>query len=54
MTYPIIAIGLTIVFIGYLLYLVIIKKDKNQAKDYLLPGIVFIVLWIFIYIFMLR
>ena len=49
MTYPFIAIGLTAVFIVYILYLLLIKKDIKKFKAVLLPGLVFIAIWAIIY-----
>ena len=54
MMYPFIPIGLTAVFIVYVLYLLIIKKDIKKLKTVLYPGLFFIAIWAVIYYFLLR
>lgn len=54
MTYSLIPIGLIAVFVLYVLYLLIIKKDKKQLQTVLYPGVLFIATWAIIYFFMLR
>ncbi len=54
MTYPFIPIGLIAVFIVYILYLLIIKKDIKKLKSVLYPGLFFIVIWAVIYFFLLK
>jgi FtsH-binding integral membrane protein len=54
MTYPFIAIGLIIVFVAYVLYLLIIKKDLKKLKIVLYPGLFFIAIWVVIYYFLLK
>ncbi|MCC7524981.1 MAG: hypothetical protein IT250_09170 [Chitinophagaceae bacterium] len=49
MTYPLIALGLTVVFVVYLLYLLLVKKDKKTVKDFLYPGLFFIAVWTVVY-----
>ena len=54
MTYPIIPMVLIPVFLGYVLYLIFIKKDlKSQFKTVVLPGALFIVIWAVLYYFLL-
>ncbi|HPF10874.1 MAG TPA: hypothetical protein PLP62_05440 [Flavobacteriaceae bacterium] len=49
MTFPLISIGLTAVFVVVLLYLLVIKKDLKTFKSVLYPGLFFIGVWILIY-----
>lgn len=54
MTYPFITVGLIAVFLVYVLYLLLIKKDNKRLKATLFPGLFFIVAWLIIYYFLLR
>lgn len=54
MTYAIIPIVLIAVFIVYVLYLFIIKKDIKKLKTVLYPGLFFIAVWAVIYYFLLK
>lgn len=54
MTYPFIPIGLIILFIGYVLYLLIVKKDRKRLKRILFPGLFFIGIWAVFYYILLR
>lgn len=55
MTYPFIPIGLIILFLGYILYLAIVKKNlKSKIKTVVMPGIFFIGIWAVIYFFLLK
>jgi FtsH-binding integral membrane protein len=54
MTYPFIPIGLIAVFIVYMLYLLVIKKDMKKLKIALYPGLFFIIVWAVIYYFLLK
>lgn len=54
MTYPFIPIGLIAVFVIYVLYLFLIKKDVGKAKKILLPGLLFIAVWAVIYYFLMN
>ncbi len=54
MTYPFIAIGLIFVFIVYVLYLLLIKKDMKKLKAVLYPGLFFVAIWALIYYFLLK
>lgn len=54
MTYSIIPIVLIAVFIVYVLYLFIIKKDIKKLKTVLYPGLFFIAVWAVIYYFLLK
>jgi len=54
MAYPFIPIGLIIVFIVYVLYLLIIKKDMKRLKILLFPGLLFIAIWALIYYRLLK
>jgi hypothetical protein len=54
MTYPFIPIGLIAIFIVYVLYLLIIKRDMKKLKTVLYPGLSFIVIWAAIYYFWLK
>jgi hypothetical protein len=49
MMFPLIPIGITAIFIVYVLYLLFIKKDTKQLKPVLSLGGVFIALWGVIY-----
>lgn len=49
MLYPFITIGLLVAFIGYLLYVLLIKKDRAKLKTVLFPGIFFIGVWVVMY-----
>jgi hypothetical protein len=53
MTYPLISIGLITLFIAYILYLLLIKKDLKKFKTVLYPGLFFIAIWAIIYYFLL-
>lgn len=54
MTYVLIPILLTVVLIGYALYLLLIKKDKEKLKSLLFPGLMFIGIWVLIYFYLLK
>lgn len=54
MLYPFISIGLIVIFIVYVFYLLIIKKDRKQLKSVLYPGLFFIVIWAVLYYFLLK
>ena len=54
MTYPFIPIGLIAIFIVYVLYLLLIKKDIKKLKSNLNPGLFFIAIWVVIYYFLLK
>ncbi|MDQ0477152.1 preprotein translocase subunit YajC [Chryseobacterium sp. MDT2-18] len=54
MAYLILPVLLTVVFIVYVLYLIFIKKDKEQLKSVYFPGVLFIVIWAAIYYFLLK
>lgn len=54
MTYPFIPIGLIAVFILYILYLFVFKKDIQKVKTILYPGLFFIAVWAIIYYFLLK
>ncbi|WP_187695259.1 hypothetical protein [Chryseobacterium sp.] len=54
MTYPLIPIGLIIIFIIYVIYLAFVKKDMQMLRSVLYPGLFFITVWALIYYFMLR
>ena len=54
MTYPFIPIVLMAVFILYVLYLVLVKKDIKKTKMVLVPGVFFIAIWAIIYYFLLK
>lgn len=45
------AIGLAIVFIGWILYRLLIKKDLNKNLDSLYLGLFFIGIWVLFYFF---
>jgi len=44
-----IPIALFVLFVGYILYMLIVKKDKKQLKDFLYPGVLFIGSWVLLY-----
>lgn len=52
--YPFIPAGLIAVFIIYVLYLLLIKKDTRKFKAVLYPGVFFIAVWGVIYYFLLK
>lgn len=54
MTYPFIAVGLTAIFIVYVLYLLIIKRDMKKLKTVLYPSLFFIAVWGVIYYFLVK
>jgi FtsH-binding integral membrane protein len=54
MTYPFIPIGLIIIFLVYVLYMLIIKKDMNKLKPVLFIGLFFMAVWAVIYYFLLK
>lgn len=55
MTYPFIPIGLAALFIAYVLYLAMIKKNLNsKLKTVVFPGLSFIAIWSIIYYFFLN
>lgn len=54
MTYPFIAVGLIAVFIAYILYLLLIKKDFKTFRSVIYPGLLFIVIWGIIFYFLLK
>lgn len=55
MLYPIISIGLVVVFVLYLLYMGLIKKDlKSKFSTVVLPGIFFVIVWLVIYWLLFR
>jgi len=54
MSFVLVPILLTVVFIGYILYLLIIKKDRTKLRAVLFPGLFFILVWIAFYYFLLR
>jgi len=54
MTYPFIPLGILCVFIVYVLYLLLIKKDIKRFKAVFYPVLFFIVIWGVIYYFLLK
>jgi len=54
MTYPFAPIGLIAIFIVYVLYLLLIKKDIKTLKSILYPGLSFVAIWGVIYYFLLK
>lgn len=54
MVYSFIPFGLIVVFFGYIIYLLLIKKDIKMFKTVLYPGLFFIAIWAVIYSFLLR
>ena len=54
MTYPFVPIGLIAVFIVYILYLLLIKKDRKLFKSVFFLGLFFIAVWVIIYFFLLK
>jgi len=55
MIYPFITIGLLAVFIIYILYLAVVKKDlKSKMQTVVLPGLFFIGVWVVLYYFLLK
>ncbi len=54
MSFVLVPILLTVVFIGYILYLLIIKKDRKILNAVLFPSLFFIIVWIAFYYFLLR
>lgn len=54
MTYPFIAFGLLIVFLLYVLYLLLIKRDMKTLKQVMIPGAFFIVIWVLLYLYLTK
>ncbi len=55
MLYPFITVGLTAVFVLYVLYLGLIRKNlKAKMKTVVYPGLFFIATWTVIYILLLK
>ncbi len=54
MTYLFIPFGLIAVFLIYILYLIIFRKDRKQLKSALYPGLFFIAIWVGVYYFLLK
>lgn len=54
MTYPFIPIGLITIYIVYVLYLLIFKKDIKKINSILYPGLFFVAIWGVIYFFLLK
>lgn len=54
MTYPFIPIGLIAALFIYLLYILIIKKDKQKFKSIFYLGLFFIAIWAVIYYLLLN
>jgi cytochrome c oxidase assembly factor CtaG len=55
MMYTYIPIGLFIVFVGYILYRAIVKKDlKSKMRSVVMPGLFFIAVWALLYFFLLK
>jgi hypothetical protein len=54
MTYPFISIGLIAIYIVYVLYLLIVKKDIKKINSILYPGLFFVAIWGVIYFFLLK
>ena len=53
--YTFIPIGLVVVFIIYVLYLALVKKNiKSKIQTVVLPGVFFIAVWGLMYYFLLR
>ncbi len=50
----VIPLGLIAIFAAYILYLVLIRKDRKTATTLLYPGIFFIAVWAAIYFLLLR
>lgn len=48
--YPLIAVFLAVLFVAYLLYLALVKKDiKAKMQTVVLPGVFFLSVWAAIY-----
>ncbi|MCC2590248.1 hypothetical protein [Chryseobacterium sp. MFBS3-17] len=54
MSYVIVPVLLSLVFVGYLMYLLLIKKDRKNFKAVVFPGLFFIAVWILFYMFLLK
>jgi hypothetical protein len=55
MTYLFIPIALTIVFVIYVLYLAVVRKNlKTKMKTIVLPGFIFIAIWAVMYCLVLK
>lgn len=54
MTYPFIPIGLIAIYIVYVLYLLIVKKDIKKINSILYPGLFFVAIWGVFYFFLLK
>ncbi len=54
MAYLSVPVFLIAILAGYVLYLLIIKKDTKKAKSILAPGLFFVAIWVVIYYFILK
>ncbi len=54
MTYPFAPIAFKSIFIVYVLYLLVIKKDMKKIKTVLYPALFFIAIWVVIYYCLLK
>lgn len=53
--YILIPIGLTAIFVFYILYLAFVKKNiKNKVQEVVLPSLFFIAIWGLMYFFLLK
>lgn len=53
MTYPFIPLGIITIFVGYVAYLLLVKKDLRQFKTVFYPGLFFIGIWVLLYLLIL-
>lgn len=49
MVYSVVPILFIVLFLGYYLYLLLIKKDRKKSTSLLLPGLIFSAIWVLIY-----
>jgi hypothetical protein len=55
MLFPFITIGLAIAFLGYVLYLIFVKKSfRDKWHSEIMPGLFILGVWTFLYFFFLK
>lgn len=54
MIYTFIPIGLIAIYIVYVLFLLLVKKDMKKINSILYPGLFFVATWGVIYFFLLK
>jgi hypothetical protein len=54
MLYPFISVAMLVIFIVYIAYILLIKKDKKQFQSVVYVGLFFIAIWLLLYYFLLQ